>query len=63
MLIFVVCEKFVVMEINNEEKFDIGIEEEFGGFVFVNFIFLRNRFLDILLKLIYIFKEKISINL
>ncbi|XP_011530068.1 WD repeat and FYVE domain-containing protein 3 isoform X12 [Homo sapiens] len=60
---FAVCEKFVVMEINNEEKLDTGTEEEFGGLVSANLILLRNRLLDILLKLIYTSKEKTSINL
>ncbi|XP_045140276.1 WD repeat and FYVE domain-containing protein 3 [Echinops telfairi] len=60
---FAVCEKFVVMEINNEEKLDAGTEEEFGGLVSANLILLRNRLLDILLKLIYTSKEKTSINL
>ncbi|XP_032095589.1 WD repeat and FYVE domain-containing protein 3 isoform X1 [Sapajus apella] len=60
---FAVCEKFVVMEINNEEKLDTGTEEEFGGLVCANLILLRNRLLDILLKLIYTSKEKTSINL
>ncbi|PNI83103.1 WDFY3 isoform 3 [Pan troglodytes] len=60
---FAVCEKFVVMEINNEEKLDTGTDEEFGGLVSANLILLRNRLLDILLKLIYTSKEKTSINL
>ncbi|KFO35303.1 WD repeat and FYVE domain-containing protein 3 [Fukomys damarensis] len=60
---FAVCEKFVVMEINSEEKFDSGTEEEFGGLVSANLILLRNRLLDILLKLVYTSKEKTSINL
>ncbi|XP_045427023.1 WD repeat and FYVE domain-containing protein 3 isoform X3 [Pipistrellus kuhlii] len=60
---FAVCEKFVVMEINHEEKLDTGTEEEFGGLVSANLILLRNRLLDILLKLIYTSKEKTSINL
>ncbi|XP_077877662.1 WD repeat and FYVE domain-containing protein 3 isoform X8 [Ictidomys tridecemlineatus] len=59
---FAVCEKFVVMEINNEEKLDLGTEEEFGGLVSANLILLRNRLLDILLKLVYTSKEKTSIN-
>ncbi|XP_051026473.1 WD repeat and FYVE domain-containing protein 3 [Acomys russatus] len=59
---FAVCEKFVVMEINTEEKPDTGAEEEFGGLVSANLILLRNRLLDILLKLIYTSKEKTSIN-
>ncbi|KAL1791399.1 WD repeat and FYVE domain-containing protein 3 isoform X1 [Sigmodon hispidus] len=60
---FAVCEKFVVMEINNEEKPDMGAEEEFGGLVSANLILLRNRLLDILLKLVHTSKEKTSINL
>ncbi|XP_041911826.1 WD repeat and FYVE domain-containing protein 3 isoform X3 [Arvicola amphibius] len=60
---FAVCEKFVVMEINNEEKPDVGPEEEFGGLVSANLILLRNRLLDILLKLVHTSKEKTSINL
>ncbi|TKC48222.1 hypothetical protein EI555_020871 [Monodon monoceros] len=60
---FAVCEKFVVMEINHEEKPDTGTEEEFGGLVSANLILLRNRLLDILLKLVYTSKEKTSINL
>ncbi|XP_029333896.1 WD repeat and FYVE domain-containing protein 3 isoform X6 [Mus caroli] len=60
---FAVCEKFVVMEINNEEKPDTGAEEEFGGLVSANLILLRNRLLDILLKLVYTSKEKTNINL
>ncbi|ELW70223.1 WD repeat and FYVE domain-containing protein 3 [Tupaia chinensis] len=60
---FAVCEKFVVMEINNEEKPDTGTEEEFGGLISANLILLRNRLLDILLKLVYTSKEKTSINL
>ncbi|XP_062992252.1 WD repeat and FYVE domain-containing protein 3 isoform X3 [Elgaria multicarinata webbii] len=60
---FAVCEKFVVMEMNNEEKLDIGTEEDFGGLVSANLILLRNRLLDILLKLVYTSKEKTSVNL
>ncbi|XP_014401475.1 PREDICTED: WD repeat and FYVE domain-containing protein 3 isoform X5 [Myotis brandtii] len=60
---FAVCEKFVTMEINHEEKLDTGTEEEFGGLVSANLILLRNRLLDILLKLVYTSKEKTSINL
>ncbi|MEJ1276760.1 hypothetical protein NN561_007671 [Cricetulus griseus] len=60
---FAVCEKFVVMEINNDEKPDVGAEEEFGGLVSANLILLRNRLLDILLKLVHTSKEKTSINL
>ncbi|KAL6078276.1 hypothetical protein STEG23_006533, partial [Scotinomys teguina] len=59
---FAVCEKFVVMEINNEEKPEVGAEEEFGGLVSANLILLRNRLLDILLKLVHTSKEKTSIN-
>ncbi|XP_044537547.1 WD repeat and FYVE domain-containing protein 3 [Gracilinanus agilis] len=60
---FAVCEKFVVMEINNEEKLDTGTEEDFGGLVSANLILLRNRLLDILLKLVYSSKEKTNINI
>ncbi|KAJ7327170.1 hypothetical protein JRQ81_016929 [Phrynocephalus forsythii] len=60
---FAVCEKFVVMEMNNEEKLDTGTEEDFGGLVSANLILLRNRLLDILLKLMYTSKEKTSVNL
>lgn len=60
---FAVCEKFVVMEIINEGKPDSGAEEEFGGLVSANLILLRNRLLDILLKLVYTSKEKTNINL
>uniref|UniRef100_A0A803TVV1 WD repeat and FYVE domain containing 3 n=1 Tax=Anolis carolinensis TaxID=28377 RepID=A0A803TVV1_ANOCA len=60
---FAVCEKFVVMEMISEEKLDTGTEEDFGGLVSANLILLRNRLLDILLKLIYTSKEKTSVNL
>ncbi|XP_072479069.1 WD repeat and FYVE domain-containing protein 3 isoform X9 [Notamacropus eugenii] len=60
---FAVCEKFVVMEIKNEEKLDTGTEEDLGGLVSANLILLRNRLLDILLKLVYSSKEKTSINI
>ncbi|XP_032772157.1 WD repeat and FYVE domain-containing protein 3 isoform X2 [Rattus rattus] len=60
---FAVCEKFVVMEIISEGKPDSGAEEEFGGLVSANLILLRNRLLDILLKLVYTSKEKTNINL
>ncbi|KAJ7394970.1 hypothetical protein BTVI_159275 [Pitangus sulphuratus] len=60
---FAVCEKFVVMEINNEEKLDSGTEDDFGGLVSANLILLRNRLLDILLKLLYTSKEKTAVNL
>lgn len=60
---FAVCEKFVVMEIINDGKPDSGAEEEFGGLVSANLILLRNRLLDILLKLVYTSKEKTNINL
>ncbi|CAB1322461.1 unnamed protein product, partial [Coregonus sp. 'balchen'] len=35
---FAVCEKFVVMEINNEEKLDGGNDEDFGGLLSANLI-------------------------
>ncbi|XP_078532420.1 WD repeat and FYVE domain-containing protein 3 isoform X3 [Lissotriton helveticus] len=60
---FAVCEKFVVMEVNNEENLEAGTEEEFGGLVSANLILLRNRLLDILLKLLYTSKEKTTVNL
>lgn len=60
---FAVCEKFVVMEIINDGKPESGAEEEFGGLVSANLILLRNRLLDILLKLVYTSKEKTNINL
>nr|XP_033770548.1 WD repeat and FYVE domain-containing protein 3 isoform X3 [Geotrypetes seraphini] len=60
---FAVCEKFVVMEAHNEEKLDVGAEDDFGGLVSANLILLRNRLLDILLKLLYISKEKTTVNL
>lgn len=41
----------------------LGSEEEFGGLVSANLILLRNRLLDILLKLVHTSKEKTSINL
>ncbi len=51
------------MEINNEEKLDSGTEDDFGGLVSANLILLRNRLLDILLKLLYTSKEKTAVNL
>uniref|UniRef100_A0A4W5QBJ5 WD repeat and FYVE domain containing 3 n=1 Tax=Hucho hucho TaxID=62062 RepID=A0A4W5QBJ5_9TELE len=59
---FAVCEKFVVMEINNEEKIDGGNDEDFGGLLSSNLILLRNRLLDILLKLLFTSKEKCTVN-
>ncbi|XP_045551374.1 WD repeat and FYVE domain-containing protein 3 isoform X1 [Salmo salar] len=59
---FAVCEKFVVMEINNEEKIDGGNDEDFGGLLSANLILLRNRLLDILLKLLFTSKEKCTVN-
>ncbi|XP_060740179.1 WD repeat and FYVE domain-containing protein 3 isoform X1 [Tachysurus vachellii] len=59
---FAVCEKFVVMEVNNEEKVDGGNEEDFGGLLSSNIILLRNRLLDILLKLLFSSKEKCTVN-
>ncbi|KAL0979906.1 hypothetical protein UPYG_G00191390 [Umbra pygmaea] len=59
---FAVCEKFVVMEINNEEKLDGGNDDEFGGLLSANLILLRNRLLDILLKLLLTSKEKCIVN-
>ncbi|KAG9480632.1 hypothetical protein GDO78_012215 [Eleutherodactylus coqui] len=60
---FAVCEKFVVMEVNNEEKLEPGTEDDFGGLVSANLILLRNRLLDMLLKLLYTTKEKTTVNL
>uniref|UniRef100_A0A673WZF5 WD repeat and FYVE domain containing 3 n=1 Tax=Salmo trutta TaxID=8032 RepID=A0A673WZF5_SALTR len=59
---FAVCEKFVVMEINNEEKIDGGNDDDFGGLLSANLILLRNRLLDILLKLLFTTKEKCIVN-
>uniref|UniRef100_H3DD36 WD repeat and FYVE domain containing 3 n=1 Tax=Tetraodon nigroviridis TaxID=99883 RepID=H3DD36_TETNG len=59
---FAVCEKFVVMEINNEEKIDGGNDDDFGGLLSANLILLRNRLLDNLLRLLFTTKEKCSIN-
>ncbi|XP_035247122.1 WD repeat and FYVE domain-containing protein 3 isoform X4 [Anguilla anguilla] len=59
---FAVCEKFVVMEANNEEKVDAGTEDDFGGLLSANLILLRNRLLDILLKLLFTSKEKCAVN-
>ncbi|CAL9708759.1 unnamed protein product [Knipowitschia caucasica] len=53
---FAVCEKFVVMEINNEEKLDAG-EDDFGGLLSASIILLRNRLLDCLLRLLFTPKE------
>ncbi|XP_041447245.1 WD repeat and FYVE domain-containing protein 3 isoform X2 [Xenopus laevis] len=58
---FAVCEKFVVMEVNNEEKLEP--DDDFGGLVSANLIILRNRLLDVLLKLLYTSKEKNAVNL
>ncbi|XP_043915423.1 WD repeat and FYVE domain-containing protein 3 [Protopterus annectens] len=60
---FAVCEKFVVMEATNEEKIDGGMDDEFGGLLSPNTILLRNRLLDILLKLLYTSKEKTAVSL
>ncbi|XP_035766605.1 WD repeat and FYVE domain-containing protein 3 [Neolamprologus brichardi] len=59
---FAVCEKFVVMEINNEEKIDGGNDDDFGGLLSANLILLRNRLLDSLLKLLFTTKEKCTVN-
>ncbi|KAG7490175.1 hypothetical protein JOB18_029475 [Solea senegalensis] len=59
---FAVCEKFVVMEINNEEKIDSGNDEDFGGLLSANLILLRNRLLENLLHLLFTSKEKSSVN-
>ncbi|XP_036381916.1 WD repeat and FYVE domain-containing protein 3 isoform X1 [Megalops cyprinoides] len=60
---FAVCEKFVVMEASNEEKIDGGNEDDFGGLLSANLILLRNRLLDILLKLLFNSKEKCAVNM
>ncbi|KAF6721070.1 WD repeat and FYVE domain-containing protein 3 [Oryzias melastigma] len=59
---FAVCEKFVVMEINNEEKIDAGNDDDFGGLLSASLILLRNRLLDNLLRLLFITKEKCTVN-
>lgn len=59
---FAVCEKFVVMEINNEEKTDAGAEDDFGGLLSANLILLRNRLLDNLLRLLFTTKDKTAVN-
>uniref|UniRef100_A0A3P9J0T7 WD repeat and FYVE domain containing 3 n=1 Tax=Oryzias latipes TaxID=8090 RepID=A0A3P9J0T7_ORYLA len=59
---FAVCEKFVVMEINNEEKLDAGNDDDFGGLLSASLILLRNRLLDNLLRLLFITKEKCTVN-
>ncbi|XP_066509176.1 WD repeat and FYVE domain-containing protein 3 isoform X1 [Hoplias malabaricus] len=59
---FAVCEKFVIMEVNNEEKIDGGNDDDFGGLLSSNVILLRNRLLDILLKLLFSSKEKCTVN-
>ncbi|PWA17023.1 hypothetical protein CCH79_00013243 [Gambusia affinis] len=59
---FAVCEKFVVMEINNEEKIDGGNDDDFGGLLSASLILLRNRLLDNLLKLLFTTKEKCTVN-
>ncbi|XP_054466267.1 WD repeat and FYVE domain-containing protein 3 [Anoplopoma fimbria] len=59
---FAVCEKFVVMEINNEEKIDGGNDDDFGGLLSASLILLRNRLLDNLLRLLFTTKEKCTVN-
>ncbi|XP_027889562.1 WD repeat and FYVE domain-containing protein 3 isoform X1 [Xiphophorus couchianus] len=59
---FAVCEKFVVMEINNEEKIDGGNDDDFSGLLSASLILLRNRLLDNLLKLLFTTKEKCTVN-
>ena len=39
-----------------------GNEEDFGGLLSANLILLRNRLLDILLKLLFTSKEKATVN-
>ncbi|KAJ8380472.1 hypothetical protein SKAU_G00012500 [Synaphobranchus kaupii] len=59
---FAVCEKFVVMEAISEEKVDGVNEDDFGGLLSASLILLRNRLLDILLKLLFTSKEKCIVN-
>ncbi|XP_077377164.1 WD repeat and FYVE domain-containing protein 3 isoform X1 [Festucalex cinctus] len=59
---FAVCEKFVVMEVGNEEKTDAGNEDDFGGLLSANLILLRNRLLDNLLRLLFTTKDKTAVN-
>ncbi|KAI4821287.1 hypothetical protein KUCAC02_029225, partial [Chaenocephalus aceratus] len=59
---FAVCEKFVVMEINNDEKIDGGNDDDFGGLLSANIILLRNRLLENLLRLLFTTKEKCTVN-
>ncbi|KAJ8383375.1 hypothetical protein AAFF_G00221650 [Aldrovandia affinis] len=59
---FAVCEKFVVMEAINEEKIDGANEDDFGGLLSANLILLRNRLLEIVLKLLLTSKEKCAVN-
>ncbi|XP_035234406.1 WD repeat and FYVE domain-containing protein 3 isoform X2 [Anguilla anguilla] len=59
---FAVCEKFVVMEAISEEKVDGANEDDFGGLLSANLILLRNRLLDILLKLLFTSREKCVVN-
>ncbi|XP_072570551.1 WD repeat and FYVE domain-containing protein 3 isoform X3 [Paramormyrops kingsleyae] len=59
---FAVCEKFVIMEANSEEKIDGTNEDDFAGHLSANLILLRNRLLDILLKLLFTCKEKCTVN-
>ncbi|KAJ8263051.1 hypothetical protein COCON_G00155080 [Conger conger] len=59
---FAVCEKFVVMEAISEEKADGANEDDFGGLLSANQILLRNRLLDILLKLLFSSREKCIVN-
>lgn len=40
----------------------LGADDEFGGLLSSNLILLRNRLLDILLKLLFTCKEKNTVN-
>ncbi|CAG5919009.1 unnamed protein product [Menidia menidia] len=59
---FAVCEKFVVMEINNEEKIDGGNDDDFGGLLSASLILLRNQLLENLRRLLFTTKEKCTVN-
>ncbi|XP_054630463.1 WD repeat and FYVE domain-containing protein 3 isoform X3 [Dunckerocampus dactyliophorus] len=59
---FAVFEKFVVMEVSNEEKIDGGNDDDFGGLLSANLILLRNRLLDNLLRLLFTTKDKCTVN-
>ncbi|XP_029115173.1 WD repeat and FYVE domain-containing protein 3 isoform X3 [Scleropages formosus] len=58
---YAVCEKFVVMKADAEEKSDQGIKDDAGD-LSASLILLRNRLLDILLNLLFTTKEKCAVN-